>query len=261
MSGLIVRIIFLTVVTATCILHETAYSQSYLGLKAGVNATRAAFGDSEYKDLHSSQYKPGFTGGMVYIMHNEKNFGLTAEVTYSQKGKYIKSDDNVYETNKATYHFIDIPVMFRYKFKQRRFDWYVQLGPELNFWMGGKGTFSVYEPDRDIIIDYDYKIDFGNKEFASDIMNVENPNRTQIGVAMGGGMSWDLENGNNLALDFRFSLGNTYMAGPEGGSIPGLGLVDYFQFSNNVLSLSAIYYFDILEKAKLTKNKYNKKRH
>ncbi len=255
-----IRIVFLTIVSATILIITPAYSQSYLGLKIGANATKASYGDSGYKDLHSSKYKPGFTGGLVYIMMNKKNFGLSAEVLYSQKGKSIDSDDNLYETNKATYHYIDVPVMFRYKFKQRRFDWYVQLGPELNFWMGGKGTFGVYEPDRDIIIEYDYTINFRNQEFATDIMNVESANRTQIGVAMGGGMNWELENGNNLAVDFRFSLGNTYLGGPDGGSIPGLGLKDNFEFSNNVLSVSVIYYFDILEKARLTKNKYQKRR-
>jgi hypothetical protein len=49
------------------------------------------------------------------------------------------------------------------------------------------------------------------------------------------------------------------MGGYESGSIPNIGLVDNFEYTNNVLSVSAVYYFDILEKMRLSKNKYRRK--
>ena len=89
-------------------------------------------------------------------------------------------------------------------------------------------------------------------------MNVEEANRVQVGFAFGGGLIWDLNNANYIALDVRYTIGHTYMGGYESGSIPNIGLEDNFEYTNNVLSVSAVYFFNILEKAKLSKNKYRK---
>ena len=61
-----------------------------------------------------------------------------------------------------------------------------------------------------------------------------------------------------MILDLRYTLGHTYMGGFESGSIPNIALVDNFEHTNNVFSISAVYYFDILEKSRLSKNKYRK---
>lgn len=234
------------------------YAQTYFGFKAGVNATKVSFENEDYRKFYDTKIKPGYTAGAIFLIENKKKYGLYTEFLYSVKGKSIVSHANDYETNKATYQYLDFPVMFRMKFKQSKFNWFLQLGPEISYWLSGKGAFEVYDPNRDVIITYEYKINFGEPQNTSDYMNVEEANRLQIGLALGGGFIWDLNNANYILFDMRFSLGHTFMGGYESGSIPNIGLVDNFEYTNNVLSVSAVYYFDIQKKMRLSKNKYRK---
>jgi hypothetical protein len=253
------RLFFFVIFLLFSIFHFEAYAQTYFGFKAGANASKAYFDNEVYEKYYSTLVKPGFTAGAVLLIENKNKYGLYAELLYSQKGKIVESTANDYETNTATYQYLEFPVLFRIKFDQAKIGWYLQLGPQVSYWLSGKGSFEVYQPDRDITVDYDYTINFGEPEGSSDYMNVTDANRTQISLALGGGLIWDMKNANYLLLDMRFSFGHTYMGAFEGGSIPNISLVDNFEYTNNVLSISAVYYFDIMEKFRLSKNKYRKR--
>lgn len=237
-------------------IYCNGHTQTYFGFRAGLNASKASFDNEVYKDFYKTKIKPGFTVGALLLFENKEKYGLYTEFNYSLRGKSIESSANDYETNKAMYHFLEIPVLFRVKFKKPKYDWFLQLGPEIKQWLGGKGTFEVYEPDRDIITAYNYTINFLEPRTTSDYMNVKAPNLLQLGLSIGGGLIWDMKNGNYVSFDMRFTIGHTFMGGYESGSIPNIGLVDNFEYTDNVLSLSAVYYFDILEKIRLSKNKY-----
>jgi len=250
----ILRILITTLIVISAL--ENGYAQLFFGLKAGANATNISFESDVYKKFYDTNYKPGFTAGAVFLIENKEKYGLYTEFLYSVKGKSIDSHANDYETNNAYYHYLDFPIMFRIKFKQPKFNWFLQLGPELSYWLGGKGAFEVYEPDRDVYTSYEYTVNFGEQKNTSDYLNVEEANRMQLGLAIGGGVTWDLKNGNYISLDLRYTFGHTYMGAFEGGSIPNIGLVDNLEHTNNVASISAVYYFDIMEKIRLSKNKY-----
>lgn len=232
-----------------------AYAQIYFGFKAGANATKVSFNHEDYKKFYDTKIKPGFTAGTVFLIENNDKFGLYTEILYSVKGKSVVSHANNYETHKASYHYIDVPIMFRMKFHQQKFDWFFQFGPEASYWLKGNGVFKVYEPDRDTFTNYEYNINFGEPESSSDYMNVTEANQLQLGMTVGGGLVWNLENGNYISYDMRFSLGHTYMGGYESGSIPNIGDkgIDNLEHTNNVLAISAVYYFDIMEKIRLGK--------
>jgi hypothetical protein len=231
-------------------------AQTFFGLKAGANVSKAYFDNEVYTKFYNTKIKPGYTVGAVFLIENKEKYGLYTEFLYSVKGKKVESDANDYESNTANYQYLDFPVLFRMKFKERKFDWFLQVGPELSYWLGGKGSMDVYQPDRDITVTYDYTINFGEPIYSSEYMNVEDPNRWQIGLAFGGGFIVDMKNANYLSLDMRLTFGHTYIGGFESGSIPNISLIDNFEYTNRVLSVSAVYYFDILEKSKLSKNKY-----
>ena len=243
----------------TCF-SNLAFSQTFFGFKAGANATKVSFDSEVYKKFYDTNFKPGFTAGAVFLIENKEKYGLYTEFLYSMKGKSVDSHANDYKSNRANYHYIDVPVLFRVKFKQPKFNWFLQLGPEVSYWLGGNGEFEVYEPDRDVITTYEYKINFGEPKNTSDYLNVQGgSNRLQLGLALGGGITWDLKNGNYLSLDLRYTFGHTFMGDFESGSIPNIGLVDNMEHTNNVASISAVYYFDIMEKIRLGKNKYRRK--
>jgi hypothetical protein len=234
-----------------------SYGQAFFGFKAGGNVTKVSFNDEVYKNSYDTQFRFGYTGGVVFLYENKEKYGLYTELLYSQKSKVVESNNyNYYTSNMANYQYLDLPILFRIKFKQPKFDWFLQLGPELSYWLGGEGEFEVYDENRDEITKYPYTINFGETQNTSDYLNVEEVNRLQLSFTFGGGMIWNLENANYLAFDARFSLGNTYIGGYEAASVPNIGLVDNLEYTNNVLTLSAVYYFDILEKLRLSKNKY-----
>ncbi len=241
------------------LMNNTGYAQIFFGFKAGVNATDTKFESEVYKKFYDTNYKLGFTAGAVFLIENKEKYGLYAEFLYSRKGKSVDSHANDYISNVASYNYLDFPILFRMKFKQPKFNWFLQMGPEISYWLGGHGEFKVYEPDRDVITTYEYEINFGEQQNTADYMNVQDANRVQIGLALGGGMIWNLQNGNYISLDLRYTFGHTYLGGFESGTIPNIGLVDNFEHTNNVASISAVYYFDILEKNRLSKNKYRNK--
>lgn len=233
-------------------------TQTFFGFKGGANVTNISFDSETYKKFYDTKFTPGFSAGAVFLIENKEKYGLYTEFLYSMKGKSVVSHANDYETNNATYQYLEFPVLFRVKFKQQKFDWFLQLGPEINYWLGGKGAFEVYEPDRDVISTYEYTVNLGEQKNSSDYLNVEDANRIQLGLALGGGLIWDLKNGNYISFDARYTFGHTYMGGYETASIPNIGLVDNLEYTNNVASISAVYYFDIMEKIRLSKNKYRK---
>ncbi len=253
------RLSFLTLILfAGCI--TVGNGQTFFGAKGGVNATNLSYNNSVYKEFYDTEFDLGFSGGFVFLIENKEKYGLYAEFLYATKGKKVESQTNDYETNEASYQFIEVPIMFRVRFKQPKYSWFVQLGPELNYWLGGNGKFEVYEPDRDELITYEYKVNFGEPENSFDYMNIDEVNRLQLGLGFGGGVIFELKNANFLSLDLRFTYGHSFMGGYESGSIPNIGLVDNFEYTNNVLSVSTVYYFNIMERVRLSKNKYRKRR-
>ncbi len=234
-------------------------AQTFIGLKAGGNATKISFDSEVYKKFYDTNFKPGFTIGGVFFMENKEKYGLNVEFLYSVKGKSVDSHANDYMSNTATYQYLDFPILFRMKFNESRLKWFLQLGPEVSYWLSGRGKFKVYEPDRDVITTYEYTVNFGEPISSSEYLNVEGEaNRVQLGLAIGGGFTWKLERGNYLSLDLRYTFGHTFMGPFEGASIPNIGLVDNLEHTNNVASISAVYYVDILEKLRLSKNKYQR---
>lgn len=252
------RSLFLTLILFTgCV--TVGNCQTFFGVKGGVNATNISYNNKVYKELYDTKFDLGFSGGLVFLIENKEKYGLYTEFLYATKGKKVESHANDYVTNEATYQFIEVPLMFRVKFKQPKYSWFLQLGPELNYWLGGKGEFTMYEADRNETVTYEYKVNFGGPENSFDYMNVDEVNRLQLGLAFGGGVIFELKNSNFLSLNLRFTYGHSYMGGYNSGSIPNIGLVDNFEYTNNVLSVSTVYYFDIMESVRLSKNKYRRR--
>lgn len=235
------------------------HGQAFIGVRAGANVNKHKFDQEVYKKFYDTQFRPGYTGGLVFLYENKDKYGLYTEFLYSQKGKYVESRANDYVSNVSDYQYLDFPILFRVKFKQPKFNWYLMMGPELNYWLGGNGVFKVYDPSRDEITSYSYTINFEETSGSSEYLNVEEANRLQISFSVGAGMLWKLENANYLSLDFRFSYGNTYIGGYESASIPNIALVDNLEYTNNILAVSAVYYVDIMEKLRLSKNKFRKR--
>ena len=118
-------------------------AQTFFGVKVGANATKISYESEVYKKFYDTKFAPGFTAGAVFLIENKERYGLYVEFLYSVKGKNVESHANDYETNVATYQYLDLPVLFRIKFNEKNFNWFLQLGPEISYWLGGSGSFKV----------------------------------------------------------------------------------------------------------------------
>jgi len=233
------------------------YGQIDLGIRVGANASRSIFDDKVYKSFNNSHYKPGYLAGIVAVFNNENDkYALQTELYYSRIGRKIESEGNTFQENIAAYNYIHLPVMFRMRFKLGYFDWYALLGPQISYWFGGKGEYRVFDNSRQNVFVYDYKINFDEPVQEFGYLNVTDHNSIQLGLSLGVGVLYELNETDRAIIDLRYYFGHSYMGEEEGGEIPNSGIFENFQSTNQSIELSLIYSFDIYNKIKYMRNQY-----
>lgn len=238
--------------------YDLASAQIEVGIKLGSNVAKSVFDDEGYNRFNTSKYSIGFQGGFIFVMENPKNdkYALQTELYYSQIGRKVESSNrHDFTTNTAKYHYLHLPVMFRMRFKTQAFDWYLILGPQVSYWLGGKGVYEVLDASRDVINSYNYRINFGEPLMEDDKMNITDANRIQIGLNIGLGWYHELNDTDRIAAGIRYYFGHSYMGEYDGGEIPFLGRYDNFESINQWLELSVFYAFDIYQKTRVIRKK------
>ena len=101
------------------------------------------------------------------------------------------------------------------------------------------------------------RIDF-NEAAGYENLYVEEPNRLQMELNLGGGFIFDMSRGQKLMIDMRyaFGIGQTFLGTKEGGSFGLTGYHDNLESVNHVVSLSAAYLFEIDVRRMLKKGKF-----
>jgi hypothetical protein len=238
----------MTVMAFVFLFNNGVDAQVYLGVTAGPNFGKCTFENETYKNYHESAWAPGFTGGLVLNIEKERKYGLTIQFLYSSKGRIINSSANDYEKNRASYGYLDFPALFRWYFNQGHSRWYLNAGPEINWWISGKGYVDVYNAERKDMITYDYKINLHGTNSSFEYMNVTDPNRVQVSVGVGGGFQWELNDAGYIGVDLRASLGQSFWGPYNGGEIPQIAIKDNFEYNNNMFIFSVVYVIDPIGK-------------
>ncbi len=244
------------------LMSVVAYSQVEMGLRLGANVSRSTFDNDIYKKFTNSNLKFGkLLGGIVFVFENPKKdkYALQTEFYVEQIGRNVKVNGSFgdFTLNRAVYNYIHWPMMFRMRFKSSGFDFYALLGPQVSYWLGGKGVITRYDQSRNTYNKYDYKINFGEPIDDFGNMNMVDFNRWQLGISLGGGALYEINDVSRVAIDVRLYLSHTYMGTKESGVIPKLGFTDNFESTNQVLEVSVIYTFDFYQMIKYAKNKYH----
>lgn len=149
-----------TVVLSACMVNKVSAQSYYLqdnrtfygGLSLGTNFTQVQ------GDLYGGYFKIGFTGGPVVYAELVKNFAISMELLYSQKGSVADKDevrDNyVVREYKLNFHYIEAPVMLNY-FDKRRSHIGVGLAyAQLFAYKEEPGTIPAYKESLD---DYGFR--------------------------------------------------------------------------------------------------------
>lgn len=243
-------------------------AQLLIGPVVGGNYSWIVFDDKELKNSQSVSPVFGYHAGIHLGFTIRKRFFLHTSIIYSTKGKEINGIDDELLKNKATYQFIEMPILYAIDFKrqlgEKSFKYFIGVGPNISYWLGGKGTLSNSELTEVFIDKQDHTVVFEQDELSlqADQMNVADPNRFQLGLNLGAGIELEPARNQRLLLTARFELGHTFFSGDTDGYFPTvIAYQDEMRARNQGLRLSASYLFDLkLKERKKGKSTINFKK-
>ncbi|HYC86360.1 MAG TPA: porin family protein [Chryseosolibacter sp.] len=240
-----------------------SYGQKYsIGVKAGPLINWARFGDPEAREDLSSGVKLGYSAGVLVSFPLKHDFDFFAEAAYSQKGRRLKFEPEDW-LNQATYKFIDVTMLLRksYTFRLEKnipSQWYINIGPEISYWLSGKGYVTVEGPN------YPYKMVFeDNPETSSyTTMYMKDANRFLFGLALGVGFRAPLLRSQHLNTEIRFVSGHTYLGNKDSGRLAYLNYAetDTYKMNLKVININVSYTLDFdVQKSRKGKSTLDKK--
>jgi hypothetical protein len=237
-----------------------------LGVRMGGSVNWASFAEKEQKDTFSVLPAPGFTMGGLINFPLKHDFSVQMEFAYSKKTRIIK---DIYDlTNRSTYQLLDAGMHLR---KSYHFnlapnvpsEWFFLIGPEVSYWINGKGNLRAEGSG------YDYKIMFdGVPDNTVTHLYYNDANRWLFSLVAGVGFRAPLARNQSITTDVRFISGHTNLGKKDYEYSPALwygilGYVDtlHVNMKSVVISVSYSWAFNSIEQkmGKSTK-KIKKKR-
>lgn len=231
-------------------LANAADAQKYsLGVRAGGTVNWASFRDKDQKDTFSIMPSSGFTISALVGFPLKNNYSVIIEGGFSQKSRTLRDDEASLE-NHSTYKFVDGALLLRkaYKFelgKDIPAEWFFNIGPEVGYWLSGKGHFTAGGPK------YPYQIEFDNTPDGDmHYLYYNNANRVFFGLVLGVGMKAPLRNSTAISAELRFISGHTNLGANKYDYHPRewyaalLNHNDTMRMNLKVISLSVAYTYD-----------------
>lgn len=205
--------------------HFLAAQIVQAGFKGGVQMNWVALDDASFGDSVRVSPTPGFDlGGAVSFKVRDRYF-LHTEYVYSQKGKILKGKIDPLLRDDVTYHYFEIPALFTMHFKgrlgeNREFKWYMGIGPNVSYWIGGKGVVESSDLKENFVDKLNYSIVFGPRKDTQhpEVIYYDRANRFQFGLNVGAGLMIEPGERNKVMIDFRYGFDQTRL---------GKGLADY----------------------------------
>jgi hypothetical protein len=249
----------------------TSDAQVLIGPVAGGQVSWVSFGDKDYKELYKVKSVYGFHAGLNLSFRVRKRFFLHTSVLYSQKGKIIEGKVDPLLKNEVRYNFIEMPILYTVEFKGnfgkgKEFKWYLGAGPTVSYWLGGKGKIYEQGIEENAISDspirYKIVFDKNTDNLPYDQMNVEDPNRIQLGINLSSGIVFEPHGFQKIMLTVRYEFGHSYLSKKGSGIFSSTELYeDVLQVKNNGFRVSLAYLIDLkTEERKKGKSTIKKKR-
>jgi hypothetical protein len=251
-----------------CLSCQDAFSQiMHAGLKGGFQLASALSDDSQFRKEAKIRPVAGYNAGAVFSFKVKDRFFLHTEYLYSVKGKKIVGRTDPRLEDNVRYNYIEVPILYNMYFKGqlkmksiKQFKWYAGIGPNLSYWLGGRGNVYNDQLKEDDIPVIKYKIKFGKRpenESRSEIVYYNDVKRFQLGLNIGGGILLEPINNRKIMVDLRFSIDHTWLGKPESADyLYPLNYDDNLKARNVGAKLSLMYLFETsLDKKSLNKGK------
>jgi hypothetical protein len=229
-------------------------SQILVGPIVGLNYSWTSFGDRDLRSEYSVKPVLGYHIGGHIAFKVRKRFFLHTSIVYSTKGKVIDGKLDTDLHNKVIYNYIDVPILYTVDFKAKigkspTFKYFLGIGPNVSYWLGGKGTLFNNDLNERALPEQDYKIVFKKdvSTLGNDRMNVETPNRFQLGLALTAGFDFEPTGLNRIMVNIRYELGHSYLSRTSSGFFPVTGVTfqDPLQVRNQGFRVSVAYLIDL----------------
>lgn len=215
---------------------STAFSQVSFGVKAGIGVSTLSLSD-QLSEIGTMDSRFTIHGGGFVNYGFGGRFAVQADILYSQKGGTLKSREmtiiELPEGGQALGRFeveehlnyLDIPVVFQYRFRGRNLTPYIGVGPQFSFGLSGKSTLK-FDSDTNPLQDPSQDINFGSA-------NADDYKAFDFGLSLGAGAELELTSG-ALTFDIRAGLGLSNMDPQDR---------DAFKTSNRAFTFSIGYKF------------------
>lgn len=190
---------FIFIVLFGCLFSTHIQSQVNVGLTAGFNVNEVIT-DEYVRSLLANQYHSAFSIQYAMPIHynvwkhqaTSLKCDVVAELSYTGKDYFVRSDDKIGSFIKIENRFIELPVMGQLEYGWDVFSIFVNGGLYGGYWVASKCKFSedswgiarMFEPCY-----------YAEEEVE---FNSERDNRFNYGLCAGVGCSWKL--GSNLSL-------------------------------------------------------------
>lgn len=234
-------------------------AQILVGPVVGGQANFVSYDDKNHKDLYSVGPSWSYHAGVSVALKIQKTFFLHTSFLYNERKKLMEGKADPLFRNETKNQFIDVPILFTKEVKMKigadkYYKWYFGLGPNISYWLGGKGNFQNSELNENEISPPDYRISYKvafNKsagEVSNEEMIVENPNRYLLGLNFSTGVIFEPENLSKIMITARYQLGHSFMSEDSKGTFgyPGqLNYKDDLRLRNHSLNLSLFYFIDL----------------
>jgi hypothetical protein len=226
------------------------------GLKGGLLTSWVRYDEADYRKIVKTNPVLGYSAGAVVSFKVTDKYFLHTEYLFSTKGRKNKGRIDKALEDRATYNFIEIPVLYNVFFKgrlqfggQKQFKYYAGGGPLFSYWLSGRGKIYNDYFDEENIPELKYKIKFGKRsedENDSRYVHIAEPRRLQLGFVVGGGILTEPDAKRRIMVDLRFEYGHSWLAKSEAEDfiIP----TDYnpsLKARNMSLRLSGIYLMEL----------------
>lgn len=241
--------IFLKIVLLICVLSNPVFSQILVGPVVGGNYSWTSFADKDLKDTYNVRGVFGYHAGAQLSFKVRKRFFLHSALIYSTKGRTMKSTEDAQFDYKTQYTFIEMPVTYAVDFKarlgnSREFKYFFGLGPNISYWLGGKGTLANSDLKEEHIDKLSYKIVYDGVTTDDNEMMVERPNKLQLGLNAVAGLVFEPADRQRVMITLRYELGHTYL-GKSDGVIANTYFKDPLQSTNQGVRVSIAYLYDL----------------
>lgn len=216
----------LLLITALMLSTSSLRAQILIGPVVGPQVSWVSFDKyGSSRGVYKQQPVYGFHAGLGVSFRVHKRFFLNTAFLYSTKGKRLEGSSDPLLKFKSNYNYIDVPMTYTVEFlhkvgKVKQYKFFFGIGPNISYWLGGKGSISNSQLSEVIIDRLDYKIVFDKDEndYADNEMNVRDPNRFQFGLNFATGFVFEPLGYQKVSLTLRYELGGSYLSPDHPGT-------------------------------------------